>query len=197
MRPREVVVALSLLGVPPLALSPLALTACGGGREIEVRDIEGRVVRPLVSPSDRVVVLLFTATDCPISNRYAPEVGRLAGTFGPRGARFFLVYADPAETPEEIRRHVSDFGYGLPALRDPSHALVRLAGATVTPEAAVFAGSSLLYRGRIDDGYEDFGRARAAPTTHELAEALQAVLAGRRVVTPRTKAIGCFIRGPA
>lgn len=191
MKPRDVLVWLSLFVSP----------ACGGGKEVAVGDVEGRVVRPLASPSERVVVLLFTASDCPISNRYAPEVGRLARTFGPRGARFFLVYADPAEEPERVRRHVSDFGYELPALRDPAHELVRLAGATVTPEAAVFAkdeaGPRLVYRGRIDDRYLDFGRARAAPTTHDLAQALEAVLAGRRVATPRTKAIGCFIRGPA
>lgn len=182
-----------------VGLTLVGAIACAGRPEIEVEDLDGRVVRPLASATDRAVVLLFTATDCPISDRYAPEVRRLAGEYAPRGVRFFLVYADAGSRPEAIRQHVSDFGYDLRALRDPAHTLVRLTGATVTPEAVVFAsdegGTRLAYRGRIDDWYEDFGRARAAPTTHELADSLDAVLAGRRVEVPRTTAIGCFIPG--
>ena len=191
MRPRRAILGLVLL----------AATACGGRQEVEVGDLDGRPVRPLASPSGKVVVFLFTATECPISNRYAPEMERLAARFGPRGVRFFLVYADPSATSTAIRRHLSDFGLTIEALRDPAHALVRTAGASVTPEAAVFAaaggGPRLVYRGRIDDRYLDFGRARAAPTRHDLAEALEAALAGRPVAEARTRAIGCFIPGPA
>jgi thiol-disulfide isomerase/thioredoxin len=181
------------------SLSLIALLACAGATSVEVRDLDGRAVRPLAPGPERAVVLLFTATDCPISNRYAPAVGRLAATYGPRGARFYLVYADPEARPEAVRRHVEAFGYAFSALLDRKHALVRLVGATVTPEAAVFAREGrevhLAYRGRIDDWYEDFGRSRAAPTTHELKDALDAVLAGREPAVPRTTAIGCFIPG--
>lgn len=180
-----------------LALPLLALVACAGAGEVEVEGLDGRTVRPLASASERVVVFLFMATDCPISNRYAPEVRRLHERFGPRGVGFWLVYADPAETVEGIREHVEDYGYTFPALRDPTHALARLTGVRVTPEAAVFVRDEgaprLAYRGRIDDWYVDFGRSRAAPTTHDLAEALEAVLAGRQVPVRTTRAVGCFI----
>jgi thiol-disulfide isomerase/thioredoxin len=179
--------------------SLLASLACAGRRDIEVFDLEGRVVRPLASSSERVTVFLFVATDCPISNRYAPTVRRLHEEFGEKGVRFWLVYADPAEKAEAIRRHVEDYGYGIAALRDPRHALAKLADARVTPEAAVFVhtetGPSLVYRGRIDDWYVDFGRSRAAPTTRDLADALEAALAGRPVASPTTRAVGCFIPG--
>jgi thiol-disulfide isomerase/thioredoxin len=184
---------------PVVLATLLVCLACTESGEIELLDLDGGVVRPLASPSERVTVFLFVATDCPISNRYAPAVRRLHEEFGAKGVRFWMVYADPAEKAEAIRRHLEDYGYGIAALRDPRHALVKLADARVTPEAAVFVhtetGPSLVYRGRIDDWYVDFGRSRAAPTTRDLADALDAALAGRPVATPTTRAVGCFIPG--
>ena len=69
----------------------------------------------------------------------------------------------------------------------PRHALVTVAAATVTPEAAVFAGGRLVYHGRIDDRYVDLGLERPSPTKRDLADALAAVLAGKPVAAPRHK----------
>ena len=130
-------------------------------------------------------MLLFTAVDCPISDRYAPEVRRLAARHGADGVRFWLVYANAGETPAAARAHAAAFAYGLPVVLDPAATLADRAGQTVTPEAAVFdAAGRLVYHGRIDDRYVDFGVDRPAPTTHDLADALAAVLAGRPVAHP-------------
>ena len=49
----------------------------------------------------------------------------------------------------------------------------------MSPEAAVFAADgSIKYRGRINDLYVDLGKKRNAATTHDLRDALDAVLAG-------------------
>ncbi len=46
-----------------------------------------------------ITVVIFTRTDCPVSNRYAPEVRHLYETYHPRGVDFFLVYvATPTKT---------------------------------------------------------------------------------------------------
>jgi hypothetical protein len=86
---------------------------------------------------------------------------------------------------------------GFHALRDPQHELVRATQATVTPEAAVFvagpAGPRMVYRGRIDDPYVDFGRTRPAPTTRDLRAVLEAVAAGSTLTPRTTPAVGCFI----
>ena len=135
-------------------------------------------------------------TDCPIANRYAPELRRIRDRFA-RTARFWLVYADPTETPEAERRHAEAFGYGFDAVRDPRHDLVRLAGARVTPEAAVFVlgadGPRLVYRGRIDDRNVDFGRTRPAPTVHDLEDVLLAIASGKAGPPRTTTAVGCAI----
>lgn len=155
--------------------------------------MDGHAVEPFAG-APHVTVLAFTSAQCPISNRYAPELGRLYAEFAPRGVRFYLVYPLASESEAEVRDHVRAYGYPFPALRDPGRSLVVRAGASVTPEVAVFApGGELAYRGRIDDRQVDFGRTRAEPTTHDLELALEAVVAGHAPEVPSTPAIGCSI----
>jgi hypothetical protein len=161
-----------------------------------IQTLTGGSVDALRAPAGTTaIVYIFTSTECPISNRYAPEVRRLVDTFASKGVRFRLVYPDPADTREAIREHVAAFAYGdrTEAFRDPDHALVTLAHATVTPEAAVFANGRLMYHGRIDDRVVDLGLERPAPTVHDLGDALTAILAGAPVPHAETHAVGCYI----
>ncbi len=142
----------------------------------------------------KLVVCLFTRTDCPVSNSYAPEVRRMHERFSPRGVSFYLVYPDPDESAQVIEKHLKEYAYPFGGLRDPKHELVKLAGAKITPEAAVFDSSGkLLYRGRIDDRYVDFGKQRLEPTVKDLEQALEAILAGKPAPAAGGPAIGCFI----
>jgi hypothetical protein len=50
-----------------------------------------------------------------------------------------------------------------------------------------------VYQGRIDDRYADYGRKRNVTMNNELADALDAVVAGRPIKKPKTMAVGCFI----
>jgi thiol-disulfide isomerase/thioredoxin len=138
-------------------------------------------------------VLVFTTTDCPISNRYAPEIQRLAERFADR-VRFRLVYPVPSDTDAMIREHVKKFGYELPWQRDAGQALVRQTGVSVTPEVVVIDAAGMqLYRGRIDDRYIAFGKDRPQPTVKDLERSLDAIVAGRPVPVAHTQAIGCFL----
>lgn len=189
-----VVMALSLL---PATATPAAARDHGQGASPAVLDLEGRSVRPLAGLTAGARVFVFVRTECPIANRYAPELRRIADRFASRGVGFYLVYVDPAESETAIRKHLEDYGHPGTPLRDPEHALVREAQASVTPEAAVFApgpsGTRLVYHGRIDNRTVDFGRERPAPTTHDLEQALQAVLDGKPVPRATAKAVGCLI----
>ena len=64
---------------------------------------------------------------------------------------------------------------------------------SVTPEVAVMNGTRVLYRGRIDDRYVEFGKDRLTPTRHDLEDALDAVIAGKNVTQRETRAVGCII----
>jgi hypothetical protein len=145
-----------------------------------------------LSAAEPIRVLVFITTDCPISNRYAPAIQRLAAKFAGH-ATFVLVYPVAADTPGLIREHRRKFGYALESIRDTAHTLVKQTGVTVTPEVAVMAGDRMVYRGRIDDRYVDLGRERPNPTRHDLEEALSALVAGAPIVTRETRAVGCIL----
>jgi hypothetical protein len=157
-----------------------------------VTDLDGRAVNPFAGAP--ATVLIFTAVDCPISDRYAPEVRRLAGRFRDAGVATWIVYANAGELPAAAGAHAAAFAYGLPVALDPDGQLAAQARTAVTPEAAVFdAAGRLAYHGRIDDRYVDFGVDRPVPTSHDLADAVAAVVVGVAVPRPSMPAVGCAI----
>jgi thiol-disulfide isomerase/thioredoxin len=158
-----------------------------------VVDLDGRAADPFRIAGGKVVVFLFVRTDCPISNRYAPAIQEMSSRYE-KGAEFFLVYPVRSETTEQIRNHLKEYGYKLAALRDLDRRLVRASETRVTPEAAVYSPDGrLLYHGRIDDWYTEFGRSRQAPTTHELSSAVEAAIARKPVPVAAEPAVGCFL----
>src|SRR4249920_3861039 len=74
--------------------------------------LAGAPVDALQAPAGtKAIVFIFTSTDCPISNRYAPELRRIAGTFGAKGVVFRLVYPNPADDAKLIREHMASYVY--------------------------------------------------------------------------------------
>lgn len=147
----------------------------------------------LTAAANVPTVLVFVTTDCPISNRYAPEIKRLTAKFAGK-ARVILVYPVPGDTEPIVRAHLKKFGYSNEWRHDAGQTLVKQTGVTVTPEVAVVgADQKVLYRGRIDDRYLEFGKDRPQPTVRDLERAIDAIVAGQPVPVSETRAIGCFI----
>jgi len=157
--------------------------------------LDGRTIDPLQpGPATRATVLLFVSTECPVSNRYAPDVRALSDTYAKDGVAFWLIYPDPADTVADIRSHLAEFSFPGTALRDVRHDLVMRVGAAITPEAAVYdASGRLTYRGRIDDRYTAVGIEKPVASRHDLKDAIAATLAGRPVREARTQAVGCYL----
>ena len=156
-------------------------------------DLEGVPRHPL-DPAEKVAsVLFFYCQDCPISNSYAPEINRICASH--TNFAFYIVQVDSELTPAAARAHAREYDLRAPVLLDTQHRLVKLAKATVTPEAAVLGkNGQLLYRGRIDDLYAALGRKRGTATQHDLRAALDTITAGKKVKPRETKAVGCLIQ---
>ena len=175
---------ISLAAIILLAVSALGQSAL---------DLDGRTVNPLTGDSGKVTVLVFVRRDCPVSSRYAPRIQQIARDHADR-ANFWLVYPDKDDSVAAIREHLKAYGYRLPVLRDPSHALVKAAHVQIAPEVAVFdRAHRLVYDGRIDDLYISPTRARPAATTHELEDAIRAAEAGKSVAQSEVRGVGCYI----
>jgi hypothetical protein len=156
-------------------------------------DLDGKIIDPLQAASGKIVVLVFLRRDCPVSSRYAPIIRQISAQHE-RDASFWLVFPDKTETSQTIQQYLHEYSYRLPALRDPEHALVKLAQVQITPEVAVFNRShQLIYDGRIDNWYVDLGRSRAAPSTHELDDAIQSAAAGNKPAVKQVRGVGCYI----
>lgn len=159
----------------------------------QVTDLSGKAINPLKTSRGETVVLIFVRTDCPISNRYAPEIKRLAEKYAATNLKMYLIYSGADETLEAIQKHRTDYDYKLEALRDPKHHLVKTTGVKVTPEVVVFRADKQLYRGRIDNRFVAFGKMRPAPTIRDLEQVLEALRKGKTISPRTTTAIGCFI----
>jgi hypothetical protein len=159
-----------------------------------VKDLDGksRTFFSETNAAAKALVFIFILPDCPICNSYAPELKRLRSAFPE--IEFHLVYADPDIAATEARQHSKDYDFGFPGLLDPMHQLMRKSGATRVPEAAVFSPEGkLLYRGRIDDRYIDFGKKRDSPRQRDLQDALRSILKNKPARWPDKPPIGCYI----
>jgi hypothetical protein len=180
--------------VKPAAQGVKETTRRAGRATPELTDLAGGLRRPLELQKNRASVLIFVLQDCPISNRYAPEIQRLADEFSAKRVPFYLVHVDPQLTSADAKKHAKEYGYKLPVLIDRKHELVKHLKATTAPEAFVIgAEGSVVYRGRIDDRYAAIGKPRSQVQRQDLRIALTAVVAGKPVEVAETKAIGCYI----
>jgi len=178
----------------------LALAAMAGAQDrvvdasLAMTDIYGRVQHPFAAGGKAATVIFFITHDCPISNVYAREIRRICDQFADRAA-CFLDYVDPDLPPQQAARHAADYGHGdYPAFVDTKHALVKAAGAKLTPEAVVVVPDGrIAYRGRIDNKYVTWGTSRPEATQRDLRNAIAAAIEGRPAPVARTQAVGCFI----
>ena len=149
---------------------PLSLQAAGAGK--------------------KATVVMFIATRCPVSNAYNTRMAALAKTYSAKGITFVGINANTTEPVAEVASHAKAHGFPFPVLKDADDKTADAYAAKVTPEAYVVgADGTLLYHGAIDDSMDE-----SQVTSHPLAVALDAVLAGKAVASGQLAAFGCSIK---
>lgn len=145
---------------------------------------------------DKATVIMFWCNHCPYVMPNQDRVIAMQREYGERGVKFSAICANnalthPADSFENMRIRAEEKGYNFPYLRDESQEITRTFGAQRTPEVYLFDSEGVLrYHGRIDDNYEDVNRARS----HDLRNAIDAVLDGRDPDPAETGAVGCTIK---
>ncbi len=154
-----------------------------GGKVVRLDDFAGKVG----------VVLFFTGNDCPNSNKYIPRMVELAGRYEPRQMAFLGVNSNAGATAADVAAHAREHGISFPVCRDEGNVVADLAGVEQTCAVVVLDPRGVVrYHGAIDDQFGK-GTVRRSPTQNYLADALDAILAGRPVAVAATEAIGCRI----
>jgi peroxiredoxin len=142
------------------------------------------------------LVVMFICNHCPYVKAVEDRLIRLAREFEPRGVQFVAVCANDAENyPDDafdkLAARWRERGYGFPYLHDEAQDVARAFGAVCTPDIFVFdRDRRLAYRGRIDDSWKDESRV----TRRELADALDALVAGKQPSREQRPSMGCSIK---
>jgi peroxiredoxin len=140
--------------------------------------------------SSKAIVLMFIATQCPVSNAYNERMELLFKEYSPKGVAFIGINSNKQENVEEIKEHAKEHGFSFPILKDNKNVIADKLSASVTPEIFVLNRKfEVLYHGRIDDS-----RRASEVKSQDLRTALDAVLAGKPVAIKETKAFGCSIK---
>lgn len=150
----------------------------------------------LTSFTSDLLVVMVSCNHCPYVVAYEPRVVALANEYASKGVGWVAVNAnDATRYPDDgmhaMKARARDRGFPFPYLRDEAQTFVRALGARFTPEVFVFdRDRKLRYHGRIDDNHRD----AAKVTSHDLRNALDALLEGREVPVRETTAFGCSIK---
>jgi peroxiredoxin len=159
--------------------------------ELPATTVTGAAVDP--EPAAVCRVFCFLGVECPVARLYASRLEELVTRYRDRGVQFIGVNSNPHDSAEEVATAAAELGLTFPFVKDASQQVARRLAATRTAEVVVVdAAGHVAYRGRIDDQYAP-GVTRPTPTRHDLAEALDAVLAGRPVASAETTPVGCLI----
>jgi peroxiredoxin/mono/diheme cytochrome c family protein len=193
---------LSLLTVMGLAVSAgvdqSAPDKSAPAREMSftLKDVGGREVALADFKDNKAIVVVFTGTECPVSNFYLLGLKELHEKYAARGVQFLAVNSNSQDGVDEIARHAKQNGLPFPVLKDGDQKVADLMRAQRTPEVLLLdSRRRICYRGRIDDQY-GVGYRRAKPGRRDLVEALEEVLADKPVSVAETPVAGCLIGRP-
>jgi peroxiredoxin len=141
------------------------------------------------------IVVAFWCNHCPYVRAWEDRFNDVARRYSRHGVATVAICANdavayPADAFDAMVVRAAEKGYVFAYARDDSQQVARAYGAERTPEVFVLDGEGqVAYHGAVDDDSDP----DAASVTY-LADALDAVLAGRAPRTPETRPVGCTIK---
>jgi thiol-disulfide isomerase/thioredoxin len=152
-----------------------------------------------------ILVVIFTCNHCPTAQAYEDRIKKLAVDYknkdvvlvaispnDPQAVRLDeLGYTDLSDSLEEMKIRARDKGFNFPYLYDGDKQQVSLAyGPVATPHVFIFDKErKLRYVGRVDDSEKP-----DKVKSHDARNAIEALLAGKKVPVEKTRAFGCSIK---
>ena len=148
----------------------------------------------------RVVVVVFSCNHCPYVIGSEQRMIAFEMRYAPHGVALVAINSNetdnhPLDSFEHMVTRAKERNFPFPYLRDDTQEVAMAYGALRTPHYFAFAKAPdgqwvLRYTGRMDDNPRAPGQER----THELADAVDAMLEGREPTVPVTNPIGCNVK---
>jgi peroxiredoxin len=144
----------------------------------------------------KILVIVFSCNHCPYVIGSEDRMIRFYVDYAPHGVALVAINSNetdqhPTDSFENMKQRAKEKGFKFPYLCDESQQVALAYGALRTPHYYVFdAQRQLRYTGRMDDNPRNPGK----ETTHELRDAVDALLAGKDPKIPLTNPIGCNVK---
>ena len=171
--------------------------------DFDLPGVDGRRYALADFAAAHVLVVGFTCNHCPYVVGSEDRMIDFAKKYASRGVAFVAINPNevenhPTDSFDHMARRAREKGFPFPYLRDESQDVARAYGALRTPHFYAFARDAgdpagpwrLRYTGRMDDSPRTPGK----ETTRELADAVEALLAGREPAIAATNPIGCNVK---
>lgn len=190
---------LLVLGIGPVCGSDKPLSKVIGKRieSMSLADFYGHQYALSDFEEFEVLVVAFMGVECPLAKLYASRLVEMSDVYRPQGVGFVGVDSNVQDSLEEMAHFARGHAISFPLLRDRDHTVANQFDARRTPEVFVLdRDRTIRYRGRIDDQYgfdQGTGYQRTEAKQEDLVAAVEALLAGRVIENPATKAPGCLI----
>ena len=144
----------------------------------------------------KLLVVVFTCNHCPYAQAYEDRLISIQRDYADKSVQLVAINSnDAAGYPEDgfdnMVKRAKKKNLNFPYLRDETQRIARAYGAEYTPEVFVLNSKfEVRYIGRVDDNWQNPDKVKS----HDLRNALNAVLARKKVENPVTHAIGCTIK---
>ena len=142
------------------------------------------------------LLVVFTCNTCPFVVMWEDRYAQLEEAC--RANKIGMVYLNSNEakragddSPQAMSDHAKKMGYTYPYLIDKKSAVANAFGAKTTPHIYLFNGDQkLVFKGAIDDNYKDINKVKEP----YLLNAIEQMVAGKKITVAQTKAVGCSIK---
>jgi peroxiredoxin len=145
----------------------------------------------------QATVIMFICNHCPYVKHIAPQLTRLANDYVGKGVSFIAIssndiVAEPDDSPENMKKTAAALKYPFPYLFDETQHVAKAYDAACTPDFFVFDKNMLLaYRGQLDDSRPSNNIPLSGA---DIRQALDALIAGKKVSPRQRPSIGCNIK---
>jgi peroxiredoxin len=168
--------------------------------EFNLPGVDGKQHRLADSADAKLLVIAFSCNHCPYVIGSEDRMIAFAKKYAPTGVHFVAINSNetelhPTDSFEHMVQKAKEKNFPFAYLRDDSQDVALTYGALRTPHYYLFAKDAagkwtLRYTGRMDDNPRNPGK----ETTHELADAVDDLLAGRKPRMAVTNPIGCNVK---
>ncbi|MFN4145353.1 MAG: thioredoxin family protein [Runella sp.] len=166
--------------------------------DFKLKNIDGSTVSLSNYKDKKGVIVVFTCNHCPFAKAYEGRIIELDKKYASQGFPVIAINSNDASDYEEdsydnMKKRAAEKGYTFPYLHDETQAVAKAFGATRTPHVFVLRNDggkfTVQYIGAIDDNYQD----ASGVSKRYVEDALSNLSAGKPVIVPQTKAVGCAI----